>query len=103
DAAGDALDGADDVVAAAVAEREDEAHARVGGGHLARGLEFAADGGREVVEGADGEQSDVVLHELGAFLDGETFEQAHEGGGFALGALPVFTGEGVEGEGVEAE
>src|SRR5688572_5777250 len=95
--------GVDDLSPAAVIERDIEQHA----GILRRpmlGIEqLGLDVGRQRVGSADDVEADVVAQQRVELQTQVALEQHHQGADLGRRPLPVFDGEGVEGEHLEAE
>ncbi len=58
---------------------------------------------RKIFDPADGAEPDVILNHFFPLLRQVFLEQAHQGGDFLLGPLPVFDGEGVEREDLDSK
>src|SRR5262249_31764984 len=103
DAPGDRAGGLRDVLAAAVAHREDHGHPRVVARRRDARPQRLADRRREPPQAADREQADLVPHHL-AELAGEVLaEQLHQAVHLAGRTVPVLAGEGEEREVLDAE
>ena len=90
--------GVGDFGARAVVEGEDEGVFLVVGGGGDGGGELFLHGGRERARAADGAEGDFVFLEGFELALEEVVEEAHEAADLALRAVPVFGGEGIEGE-----
>ncbi len=100
---GDLARHGDDLLAAAVAQRQGEDHFGVPRAVAAKLLERIADPRRQAIQLPDGVQPDAVVHDLGALAVEVVAEQVHQAAHLVRRPVPVLGREGVQGEGRQPE
>ena len=99
----DGVHGVDDFCAAAVIKGDGKNHAGVFGEGFGGFAGVSLDGFGEIIRAAEEAHANIVSLQERHFLANVFAEELHEEFDFGFGAAPVFDGEGVEGEGFDAQ
>ncbi len=103
DPARDAANGANDLVVAAVGERQSQAHPAQTAGRVLNPCEQRARTARQPTDVTDRRKLDFVFPEPGLLLDEKLGQEAHQSLDLEGRARPVLGGKGVEGEVAETD